>query len=93
MQEEGKENEISNESGEWKKDDMEPKVFLPTEKPPNRCPYCNSILIVNYSCGYVACIWSLILLIGATCWVPYTVDGCKNAKYFCRTCDKIIYIV
>ena len=44
-----------------------------------RCPDCNSILHVEYSCNYVTVSWTFILLIGLTCWVPWVVDGCKKA--------------
>ena len=34
----------------------------------------------------------MFLLIGATCWVPCVVDGCKNAEHFCRTCDRNVFV-
>lgn len=75
-----------------KREHIEPKIVKPTDKPSTRCPDCNSILIVDYQCNKITCAWSLILLIGATCWVPCVVDGCKDAEYFCRTCDRVVYI-
>lgn len=57
-----------------------------------RCPDCNSILRVDYSCNYVTLSWSLILMIGLTCWVPCVVDGCKKVECKCETCDKIVRV-